>query len=158
HEQWKRLIGRLVVTLTEELGLPLAEYGSMTIKRRKKMRGLEPDECFWIQNEAAVRRLKSYKLRRDPPPDLIVEVSVNRSAVNRMGIYAAIKVPEVWRLRKHHLEFHILGEDGNYAVGPTSRAFPGIRSEVIDPFLARLGQSELNALIREFRDWIRSRS
>src|SRR5260221_3831993 len=108
HEQWKRLIGRLIETLTEELGLPLAEYGSMTIKRRKKLRGLEPDECFWIQNEALVRNLKKYDLRRDPPPDLIVEVDISRSAVNRMGIYAALNVPEVWRLRKEQLEFHIL--------------------------------------------------
>src|SRR5260221_2335833 len=57
HEQWKRLIARLIVALTEELGLPIAEYGSMTMKRRKKQRGLEPDDCFWIQNEAQVRNL-----------------------------------------------------------------------------------------------------
>jgi Uma2 family endonuclease len=158
HEQWKRLIRRLIVTLTEELGLPVAEYGSMTIKRRKKLRGLEPDECFWIQNEPLVRNMKSYKLRRDPPPDLIVEGDAARSAVNRIGIYAALKAPEVWRFRKSRLEFHILGEDGKYATLPTSRALPGIASEDVDRFLARRGQIEMNALIREFREWIRSRA
>src|SRR5262245_32856433 len=151
HEQWKRLIRRLIVTLTEELGLPVAEYGSMTIKRRKRLRGLEPDECFWIQNEPLVRSMKSYKLRRDPPPDLIVEVDVARRAVNRMGIYAALKAPEVWRFRKNRLEFHVLGEDGKYVVQPASRALTGIQSEDVDRFLARRGQIEMNALIREFR-------
>src|SRR5437879_9096161 len=63
HEQWKHLIGRLIIAITEELGLPLVGYGSMTMKRRKKLRGLEPDECFWIQNESLVRNLKKYDLR-----------------------------------------------------------------------------------------------
>jgi Uma2 family endonuclease len=157
YEHLKTVIRRLIEALTEELGLPVAGYGSMTLKRRKKLRGLEPDECFWIQNEALVRNLKTYKLRRDPPPDLIVEVDVTRSAVNRMRIYAALKAPEVWRFRKSGLEFHILGEDGKYAVQPTSRAFPGIPSEELNRFIARRGQTELNALIREFREWIRSR-
>ena len=158
HEQWKRLIGRLIVALTEELGLPLAEYGSMTMKRRKKLRGLEPDECFWIQNEPLVRQLKKYDLRRDPPPDLIVEVGISRSAVNRMGIYAAFKVPEVWRFRNERLEFHVLGEEGKFAVHPTSRSFPGVPADEIDRFLALRGQADQNALVRQFREWIRSRS
>ncbi len=106
------------------------------LKRRKKLRGLEPDECYWIKNEALVRDLKQYDLRRDPPPDLIVEVDVTRSAVNRMGIYAALNVPEVWRFRKGLLNFYVLGEDSQYSVQPTSRAFPGIPSAEINRFLA----------------------
>jgi Uma2 family endonuclease len=157
REQLKNVIRRMIEALTEELGLPIAAYGSMTMKRRKKLRGLEPDECFWIQNEPLVRNLRTYKLRRDPPPDLIVEVDVTRSAVNRTAICAALKAPEVWRFRKNGLEFHILGEDGKYVVQPTSRAFPGVPSEALDRFLERLGKSELNSLIREFREWVRSR-
>jgi Uma2 family endonuclease len=144
--------------LTEELGLPVAEYGSLTIKRRKKLRGLKPDECFWIQNETLVRNLKTYKLRRDPPPDLIVDVDLTRSAVNRMEIYATLKASEVWRFCKSRLEFQVLQEDGKYAVQSTSRAFPGIPSEEINRFLAMRGETEQNSLIREFRDWVRSRS
>jgi Uma2 family endonuclease len=157
HEQWKRLIGRLIVTLTEELGLPLVEYGSMTIRRRKKLRGLEPDECFWIQNEALVRQLESYDLRRDPPPDLVVEVDISRSAVNRMGIYAALKVPEVWRFRNAILEFHVLGPDGKFAIQPASRAFDGVAAEDLNRFLALRGQGDHNAIVKQFREWIRSR-
>jgi Uma2 family endonuclease len=130
----------------------------MTMKRRKEQRGLEPDECFWIQNDPLVRNLTAYKLRRDPPPDLIVEVDVTRSAVNRMAVYATLKVPEVWRFGKNRLQFCILGEDGKYAVQPTSRAFPDFRSEEIDRFVARRGDTELNSLVREFCELVRSRS
>ncbi len=157
HEHLKIVIRRLIEALTEELGLPIAGYGSMTMKRRKKQRGLEPDECFWIQNEPLVRNLATYKLRRDPPPDLIVEVDLTRTAVKRMAIYATLKVPEVWRYRKNQLQFHLLGEDGKYAVQPSSRALPNIQSEDVDRFVARRGDTELNGLVREFREWVRSR-
>lgn len=157
HEKWKRFISRLIVTLTEELGLPLAEYGSLTIKRRKKMRGLEPDECFWVQNAFTMKNITKYDIRKDPPPDLIVEVDISRSAINRMGIYANLRVPEVWRFRRGHLEIHILGENGKYAIEPTSRTIPGIASRDLDDFLAKCGQDENNAIIRQFRDWIRNR-
>jgi len=158
HEQLNATIGRLIVALTEELGLPLIEYGSMTMKRRKKLRGLEPDECFWIQNEALVRQLEAYDLRRDPPPDLIVEVDISRSAVKRMGIYAAFKVPEVWRYRNNRLDFEILDENGEFAVQPTSRAFPDIPADEINRLLALRGRTDHNAVVRQFREWIRTRT
>ncbi|HEY2250171.1 MAG TPA: Uma2 family endonuclease [Planctomycetaceae bacterium] len=157
HEQWKKLIARLIVALTEELGLPLAEYGSMTMKGRKKLRGLEPDECFWIKNEALVRELKSYDLSRDPPPDLIVEVDISRSAVNRMNIYATFKVPEVWRFRKGRVEFHVLGDDGTFSVQPFSQAFPQVPAAGVNRILAMRGQADHNALVSKFRKWIRAR-
>src|ERR1700736_2241918 len=46
HSSW--LLGRFVVVLTEELGLPVLGGGSTTFRRRRRRRGLEPDECFWI--------------------------------------------------------------------------------------------------------------
>jgi Uma2 family endonuclease len=39
-------------------------------------------------------------LRTDPPPDLVLEVDVSRSSLNRLGIYAALKVAEVWMLEE----------------------------------------------------------
>ena len=50
------------------------------------------------RQRGAVRGLKRIDLRRDPPPDLVIEVDVTHSSVPRMPIYAALGVPEVWRL------------------------------------------------------------
>src|SRR5262245_6150653 len=55
HERPKHLLGLLVVMLAYELDINIAGYGSLTIKRRREERGLESDECYWIQNEAKVR-------------------------------------------------------------------------------------------------------
>ena len=47
HENRHRLIDRLIVTLIEELNLEYNPFGSMTIKKRKKAAGKEPDSCYY---------------------------------------------------------------------------------------------------------------
>src|SRR5438105_65379 len=48
HEFGADLIGRFVVVLTEELGLPLQAGRSTTFRRRRMRRGLEADHSWWI--------------------------------------------------------------------------------------------------------------
>jgi Uma2 family endonuclease len=82
--------------LTLQLGLPLRGGGSTTFRRRGRRSGLEPDECYWIGSEPLVRGKEKIDLRRDPPPDLALEVDISYSTLNRMSIYAALRVSEVW--------------------------------------------------------------
>lgn len=159
HEGYKHLIGRFVIVLTEELGLPLAAYGSLTFKRRRKSRGLEPDECYWIKNEALVRTLilmRLFKPQRHPPPDLVVEVDIESSSANRMGIYQVMRVPEVWQHDGKVLRFLILGA-GGYQPSDESLAFPGLKAADLAPFLAMCGQTDTNAIMRQFRAWVQAR-
>src|SRR5690242_10704875 len=51
HGGYSRLLFRLIAVLTEEMGLPLASCGDMTCDREDLQRGLEPDECFYLENE-----------------------------------------------------------------------------------------------------------
>lgn len=97
HENRKTLLARLVEALNEELAIDIAGFGSMTCRRQDLERGLEPDECWWIAHESAVRGREDIDLAVDPPPDLVLEVEVSRGTLDRMGIYAALEVPEVWR-------------------------------------------------------------
>jgi len=154
HESLKHLVGRWVAVLTEELRLPLAAYGSMTFKRPKR-RGMEADECFWIQNEIHVRGMQSFDPDRDPPPDLAVEVDVSRSSINRMAIYRAMRVPEVWRVDSRGIRFHVLGPDGKFTVSERSRAFPGLASTDLQPFLALHGRDDVTTIVQQFRAWVR---
>src|SRR4051812_36781744 len=55
HEAWKSFVGRLIAVLAEELGIDIACFGSFTMQREDVERGLEPDECYYIHNEPAVR-------------------------------------------------------------------------------------------------------
>lgn len=157
HESDAAFLGRLAITLTEELGLPIKEGGSMTMRRRRRQRGLEPDRCFWITNEPAVRGKRRIDLRVDPPPDLAIEVDVTSSSLNRMRIYAALGVPEVWRLDHPALSFHALGAKRVYSPISHSLSFPFVTPPDLMSFLALRGGQDENSVIRQFRVWIQQR-
>src|SRR5450759_997473 len=91
--------------------------GSTTWKRSDLAKGLEGDECYYIQHEQQVRGRDDLDLRRDPPPDLVVEVDITHHAMERLGIYAAMGVPEVWRFDGEKIEFLAL-EGGEYRAVP----------------------------------------
>src|SRR5262249_17087838 len=97
HGSYSRLLGRFVFVLREEFTLPISSCGDMTCDREDLDRGLEPDESFYIVNEALVRDKEEIDLAVDPPPDLALEIDISRSSQNRLEIYAAMRVPEVWQ-------------------------------------------------------------
>lgn len=69
HETYKTLIGRLIAAATEELDLEIRSLGSRTCDREDLAKGLEPDQCYYIQNEALARHLRQIDLAQYPPPD-----------------------------------------------------------------------------------------
>lgn len=157
HENHGWFMGRLVLTLTEELGLPVMGGGSATFRRRRKHRGLEPDNCFWIASEPRVRGKHKIDLDIDPAPDLAIEIDVTRSSLPRLDIYAALGVPEVWRFDGEELTIHLLGPDGEYTESPSSPTFPGIKPRDIVRFMNMRFRAEENSVIRQFRAWVRER-
>jgi Uma2 family endonuclease len=154
HEGPAELLGCVIVALAEELSLPCRLGGSVTLRRRKKRRGLEPDNCYWIASVPLVQGKRHLNLRVDPPPDLAVEVDVTSSVINRMGIYSALGVPEIWRLSTGGIAFHIL-ESGRYQVRSNSSSFPQLASADLIPFLAQWGQSDDITIVRQFRQWVK---
>lgn len=156
HEQPAYLLGRFIDVMTEELSLPCRAGRSVTLRRRRKQRGLESDNCYWIANAPRLKGKRRLDLRTDPPPDLAIEVDVSHSSLNRMSIYAALGVPEVWRLTNAGLTFHIL-EEGAYQVRPDSLAFPMLASADFTRFLALLDTADDTTIVRQFREWVRQR-
>lgn len=72
HELPKKSIGRLVEALAIELRIPMTAYGSTTFRRRDKEAGLEPDECYYLQNAPRVRGMKRFDAAIHPASDLAV--------------------------------------------------------------------------------------
>ena len=162
HEDWKKAIGGLVEILTLELNIPMRRLGSTTFRQKTLQKGLEPDECYYVANEAAVRGKRRFDLRRDPPPDLVVEIDITHRAIDREKIYAAMGVPEIWRfdgrrLACLHLEPRATGGKGKpwaYREADKSLAFPFLRPADLMKFLKKLPNAELTSLMRSFRDWV----
>ncbi|HEV3116802.1 MAG TPA: Uma2 family endonuclease, partial [Gemmataceae bacterium] len=155
HEAIVRFFSLLILALTLELGLPLKGGGSTTFRKRGRRRGLEPDECYWIASESLVRGKDKIDLRRDPPPDLALEVDISYSTLDRMTIYAALRVPEIWRYDGRALDFWVLGPDGRYAAAARSKAMPQVASADLTGLLALRGTMDENALFRHFQAWAR---
>ncbi len=155
HGNFSWLLGRLIVTLTEELGLPIRGFSDMTCDREDLERGAEPDECFYLENEPKIRDKDEIDLQSDPPPDLVVEIDISRSSLRRLGIYEALRVPEVWRYDGEILQVRRLNAQGEYQVVEQSGHFPRIPIGELAGFLARRNQTDENSLVREFRAWVR---
>jgi Uma2 family endonuclease len=158
HDDDNRLLGHMVLVLTEELNLPLKHGGSTTMRRRLLQRGVEADTSFWIANAHRMQGRRELNLSRDPPPDLAIEVDVTRSSLKRLAIYEALRVPEVWRLKNDVLTFHVLGSDAKYATSANGLSFPLVSPADILGFLKRARQAKnVNTVVRDFRAWIRKR-
>jgi Uma2 family endonuclease len=154
HESYKKLFGRLVETLTEESDREIRSLGSMTCAREDLARGLEPDQCYYIQNERAVWDKEKIDLSIDPPPDLAIEIDITSSSLDRLQIYAALGVPEIWRYDGRSLLFYCL-EGTEYQLRERSSVFPSLTTADIDRFVQLKKTTPENALIRLFRGWVR---
>ncbi len=96
HEQYASLIDRLLHVWTLERGIDIQSCRTMTCKREDLRRGFEPDNCYYVANEALVRNHPELDLTVDPPPDLAVEVDLSGKGRDKLAVYAAFGVPEVW--------------------------------------------------------------
>ena len=153
HEEPKRLIESFVEAIVDELEIELRSLGSLTLEREDLTRAVEPDSCFYIQNESLVRG-RNINLPNDPPPDLAIESDYTNSSVNKDAIYAALGVPELWRYRRVSLQVYQLIE-GKYEMCDRSLAFPFLPVAEIPGFIEQSRTIGQRAAVRLFRQRIR---
>ena len=158
HEQYASLIALLIHAWAEERNLDIQNCRTMTFKREDLQHGLEPDNCYYVANELVVRSKPEVDLTIDPPPDLAIEIDLYSGKFDKLALYAAFGVPEVWRFDGRALHVFVLGPDGRYQQQPSSVSFPGLPPAEIERVLAKLGTASETALVRSFRDWVRTRT
>ncbi len=154
HEQMSELIGLFIRVLVLELGLKLKSLRSTTLNREDLNRGAEPDNAYYIQNYSKVIG-KIIDLAQDPPPDLIVEVDITNSDMDKNRFYASIGVPEFWRFDGDI--WRILELQGSsYVEVSHSPTFDWIEKEDLYRFLEQARIDEIQAEV-DFRSWVRAR-
>jgi Uma2 family endonuclease len=156
HENPKVQCDRFIVALAEELEIEIKSAGSTTLKRRIANRGIEPDNCYYIQNEPAVRSRQELDLETDPPPDLAIEIDITSSSVNKFEIYSALGVPELWRYNGRLLKFYQLAE-GQYVECEFSLAFPLVSVAEMSRFIEQSKTIGEIALLKSFRGWVKEK-
>lgn len=154
HEFSKKVMGRFVETLAEELNIEIYPLGSTTFKN-PTLSAVEPDECFYLRRIAAVKGKKRLDLTQDPAPDLVVEIDVTSSSNSRLQVYAELGVAEVWIYDGAALVIQQLHK-GTYITSQTSQFFPNLQIPAIAPFLQQATTTDYLTLVKTFRNWVRS--
>jgi Uma2 family endonuclease len=154
HEEPKCLLEDFVIVMVDELGIEARRLGSLTLERKELSCAVEPDSCFYIQNEIRARG-RNICLPEDPPPDLVIESDHTHSSLNKHSIYAALAVPELWRYAKKTLQIYLL-VDGQYQLSKKSLAFPFFPVDEVPDFIERSKEIGQRAAVRLFRDRIRA--
>ncbi|MCL6752413.1 Uma2 family endonuclease [Nostoc sp. CCCryo 231-06] len=156
HENPKIQFDRLIFALAVELKIKIRSAGSTTLKRKTITKGIEPDTCYYIQNEPAIRGKQELDLKTDPAPDLAVEIDITSSSVNKLNIYAALGVAELWRYNGEGLKFYQLIES-QYIEIKLSIAFPLISVSDMNRFIQQSKTMDEIDLVLSFRAWVQGK-
>lgn len=152
HEFAVRLIERFIYFLIAEMGMKIKTMGSTTLEREDLDRSPEPDNAYYIQNQPLVAG-RTVNLDTDPPPDLIVEVDITHTDINKLRLYASLGVPEFWRYNGQIWRIYRLDAE-EYQEVTTSPTFPFLPKEKLYEFLAQAVEDEV-AAEQALRSWVR---
>ena len=159
HERPRKVLALLVEAWLAESGGDYVPSGPLTHKRKDLERGFEPDECYYVQNWQKVAGRSELDFTKDPPPDFTLEVEVSRSVLGRLPVFAAFKIPEVWRYDGESITVLILEPGGEYRASAASRAAPDFPFADVPRFLSLIDDpaTSFASIDRRFREWVRTR-
>lgn len=141
HERASEFVRLMIFTAAEELGLEAFGLGSSTQRSADLERGVEPDSSFSFSGSEH--------------PDLVVEIEVSRSSLDKLPIFAALGIAEVWRYDLDRLTIYRL-EGSEYRTVERSSYLPLTASEITEQ-LSKTGDRSHVAWLRELRSWLKSR-
>jgi Uma2 family endonuclease len=153
HENLSCLIGRMIEAYSEIKGIEVLSVASVTVKRSDLKKAYEADESYYVTNLDQVLSKEELDFEVDPAPDLVIEVELTSSALDKMELFAAMQVREVWRHDGIAVQFYRL-VNGNYDLIPTSIELPGLDAALINRFLEQRLQVGETTFIRAFRNEI----
>ncbi len=146
----------MITTICVESDIDFRNVGSTTFRKRAKAKGCEPDTAFYIQNESFIRGLLEIDLSKNPPPDLVIEVDVTSPSLNKLPIYAALGVSEVWLYKGEKVVFYKL-YGGVYQEISNSLSLPILSSEKTTEFLQKGLKESSSKWFKAVRRWANKR-
>lgn len=147
HEGLKAFLGAVVNEVARVRRADVVRGGSTTLKYKRIKKGLEPDQCYWIANAAAMRGAKRIDMKIHPAPDLVIEIDVTHATVNREAIYLAMGVGEMWHYARSSGLTAWANRENEWQRVQQSVSFPGLRLSELGKFVARYVGGESETLI-----------
>jgi Uma2 family endonuclease len=154
HESPSDLIGVFIRTLAFESGFTIKGLASTTLRRKALLKGAKPDKCYYLQHEPLVRG-RTVDLDHDLPPDLVVEVDISHTDIDKNQLYAQVGVPEFWSFDGQNLKIYQLSPTGYQAV-PVSPTFPWVPLDLFCQFLRGCKTKCETSAYLELRSWVQA--
>lgn len=181
HERKSEILSLLVTVFAEELDVDTVGFGSTAFQRADLQKGFEPDGCFYIQNEAAMRNKLDIDLTIDPPPDLIIEIDITSpspkkhvvaatslccfcpldwlacsdgATLNKFPVFAALGIREIWRYDGEHVQIWSL-MNNNYEESAQSLLLPVANGTALTQLLEMEPGMRRTVWLRHVRSWVR---
>lgn len=153
HEKAKEIIGDMVKILLEARQIAFESLGSTTLKNERMSQAVEPDTCFYIQNQAAVIGKNRLDMSVDPPPDLAIEIDL--TSRTQLDNYQILGVPELWRYARRGLQINVLQAE-QYIESDVSPTFPNIPIvELVNQYTQQSQVAGRTSAIQAFKNWVR---
>ena len=153
HEKAKEIIGDIVKFLLTERGIDYDALGSTTLKSERVTQGVEPDACFYIQNQYLTIGKNRLDLSIDPPPDLAIEIDL--TSRTQLDNYRSLGVPELWRYDKQGLQIYLL-QAGEYIESVASPTFPDLPIvELVNNCIRQSRSIGSSQAIKELQTWLK---
>ena len=151
HEVFKTFTARMIEKVLERQHVPFEPYAATTWRRPDLVKGLEADECYFIQSVPRIAGKIELDLTVDPPPDLAIEVEVESPLLDKAAVYAGLGVPELWRLRSDGAcDFFRLDAAGQYQPIAVSVAVPPFTPAVVATYLRVRAESSHSVALARF--------
>jgi len=152
HEKAKEIIGDMVKILLEARQIAFESLGSTTLKNERMSQAVEPDTCFYIQNQAAVIGKNRLDMSVDPPPDLAIEIDL--TSRTQLDNYQILGVPELWRYARRGLQINVLQAE-QYIESDVSPTFPNIPIvELVNQYTQQSQVAGRTSAIQAFKNWV----
>ncbi len=153
HEYYSFTFHDFVRAYCDELDLELVGARSTTFRREFLKKGVEPDECYYVQNARGSIE-KNFSTKEYIVPDVAVEIDVTTESLDKFPIHAALQVPEIWIYDGETVSFYEL-EAENYHPISDSRALPLLSAEKLTEFLKMSRAKGQTFALKSFRAWLK---
>jgi Uma2 family endonuclease len=154
HERSVVIISDLIKLILRLQQRPWESLRSTTLKKQGIAAGIEPDECFYLENYQAVIVKDRIDLNVDPPPDLAIEIDV--TSLTEINAYLALAVPEVWIYHQNSLTIYQL-QNNQYIKSKFSHFFPELPILTIIPqAIKRSKLVGMSQALQEFEETLKT--
>jgi Uma2 family endonuclease len=153
-ESLKETIARLFEMAAEASGVEYIAAGSTTFRRQDLRKGFEPDACFYVRDLEHLRTKDEINLAIDPPPDLVVEIDLTNRAINKLQLFAALGIREVWCFQSGELQIFVWNS-GMYSRSSVSSILQGVDSSEVTTLILSSRETPMLLWLETARVWAR---